>query len=43
MICNYDKSKLSPAGYIVLVDDVNIKLPNGITVPNGVTLEIPSI
>ncbi|CUM54255.1 unnamed protein product [Debaryomyces tyrocola] len=37
MICNYDKSKLSPAGYIVLVDDVNIKLPNGITVPNGVS------
>lgn len=36
MIDHYDKSKLSPAGYVVLVDNVDVKLPNGILVPNGV-------
>lgn len=37
MIDNYDRSKLSPEGYVVLVDDVDVKLPNGITVGNGTT------
>ncbi|ODV81996.1 NAD-specific glutamate dehydrogenase [Suhomyces tanzawaensis NRRL Y-17324] len=37
MIEHYDRSKLSKDGYVVLVDDVDIVLPNGITVGNGVT------
>ncbi|KAF2032092.1 NAD-dependent glutamate dehydrogenase [Setomelanomma holmii] len=37
MISNYDASKLSLEGYRVLVDDSNIRLPNGDLVYNGTT------
>lgn len=37
MISQFDISKLSPEGYRVLVDDKNIKLPNGEHVQNGTT------
>ncbi|KAJ3286072.1 NAD-dependent glutamate dehydrogenase [Borealophlyctis nickersoniae] len=36
MISNFDISKLGPKGFRVLVDDTNVKLPNGIIVDNGV-------
>lgn len=36
MIENYDRSKLSSKGYIVLVDDVDIDLPSGQHVDSGV-------
>ncbi|KAI5955896.1 GDH2 [Candida jiufengensis] len=36
MIEHYDRSKLSNEGYIVLVDDMDIKLPNGTVVTSGV-------
>jgi glutamate dehydrogenase len=35
MIGHFDASKLSPEGYRVLVDDTNIRLPNGDLVYNG--------
>lgn len=35
MISDYDASKLSPQGYRVLVDDNDIKLPDGTVVDNG--------
>lgn len=35
MISQFDVSKLSPEGYRVLVDESNVKLPNGETVHNG--------
>ncbi|ODV94320.1 hypothetical protein PACTADRAFT_44574 [Pachysolen tannophilus NRRL Y-2460] len=35
MISFFDKKKLSPKGYIVLVDDTDIRLPNGHIVING--------
>ncbi|GME79119.1 unnamed protein product [Ambrosiozyma monospora] len=34
----FDKSKLGPKGYLVLIDDVNVTLPNGEFVANGLTL-----
>lgn len=37
MINNFDISKLSSAGYRVLVDDTNVRLPNGDLVYNGTT------
>jgi glutamate dehydrogenase len=37
MINNFDVSKLSPEGYRVLVDENDIRLPNGDLVPNGTT------
>jgi len=37
MISKYDTTKLSPAGYRVLVEENNIKLPSGETVNNGTT------
>ncbi|KAF1919346.1 Glutamate/Leucine/Phenylalanine/Valine dehydrogenase-domain-containing protein [Ampelomyces quisqualis] len=37
MIGEFDASKLSPEGYRVLVDDANIRLPNGDLVYNGTT------
>ncbi|KAK6464753.1 NAD-specific glutamate dehydrogenase [Scheffersomyces coipomensis] len=36
MIDHFDKSKLSKDGYVVLVDDADIKLPHGQIVDNGV-------
>ncbi|CAK9438238.1 uncharacterized protein LODBEIA_P24880 [Lodderomyces beijingensis] len=36
MIEHYDKSKLSSQGYIVLVDDMDVTLPNGQLVTSGV-------
>jgi len=35
MISNYDATKLSKTGYRVLVDDINVKLPDGEVVNNG--------
>jgi len=37
MISGFDTSKLGPGGFRVLVDDVNVTLPNGEVVPNGAT------
>jgi glutamate dehydrogenase len=37
MISEFDISKLSKDGYRVLVDDLNVKLPTGEVVPNGMT------
>jgi len=37
MINNFDISKLSPEGYRVLVDENDVKLPNGDRVANGTT------
>lgn len=37
MISEFDVSKLSKTGYRVLVDETNIKLPNGEMIPNGTT------
>lgn len=37
MIIHFDTSKLSSEGYRVLVDDTNIRLPNGDLVYNGTT------
>ncbi|KAH7374651.1 NAD-specific glutamate dehydrogenase, partial [Plectosphaerella cucumerina] len=37
MIVNFDLSKLSKDGYRVLVEDVNVRLPNGEMVGNGTT------
>lgn len=36
MIDHYDRSKLSPQGYIVLVDDFDVTLPSGQVVTSGV-------
>lgn len=36
MICHFDKSKLSPQGYMLLVDENNVTLPTGEVVSNGV-------
>lgn len=36
MIDHYDRLKLSPEGFVVLVDDVDVTLPNGSTVALGV-------
>lgn len=36
MIEHYDRSKLSKDGYIVLVDDVDVKLPSGQVITSGV-------
>ncbi|RYY33634.1 hypothetical protein EON62_04050, partial [archaeon] len=36
MISNFDRSKLSARGFIVLVNDVDITLPDGTLVPSGV-------
>lgn len=35
-ISHFDTSKLSPEGYMVLVDDRNVRLPSGEVVPDGV-------
>ncbi|KAF1807376.1 Glutamate/Leucine/Phenylalanine/Valine dehydrogenase-domain-containing protein [Mucor lusitanicus] len=35
MISNFDTSKLSPEGFRVLVDEDNVKLPDGTVVENG--------
>ncbi|CEG82663.1 Putative NAD-specific glutamate dehydrogenase [Rhizopus microsporus] len=35
MIHHFDKNKLSPQGFCVLVDDNNVTLPNGIVVESG--------
>ncbi|KPV72444.1 uncharacterized protein RHOBADRAFT_55909 [Rhodotorula graminis WP1] len=35
MVSNFDRSKLSPEGYIVLVDDRDVTLPNGDIVADG--------
>ena len=35
MVENFDKSKLSPKGYFVHVNDINVKLPNGEVVESG--------
>lgn len=37
MIAHFDTTKLSPAGYRVLVEDTNVTLPSGELVPNGTT------
>ncbi|PQE30774.1 hypothetical protein CJF32_00005985 [Rutstroemia sp. NJR-2017a WRK4] len=37
MISEFDMSKLSSEGYRVLVDEVNVKLPNGDLISNGTT------
>lgn len=37
MINQFDVSKLSPEGYRVLVDENDVRLPNGDLVPNGTT------
>ena len=37
MIDHYDRSKLSKDGFVVLVDDVDLTLPNGTVVTSGVT------
>lgn len=37
MISHFERSKLSPEGYLVLVDDTNYKLPDGTVIDNGVT------
>lgn len=34
-ISEFDVSKLGPGGFKVLVDDVNVKLPNGVVVESG--------
>lgn len=36
MINHYDRSKLSKDGFVVLVDDQDIKLPNGTVITSGV-------
>lgn len=36
MVSSFDKSKLSDEGYLVLIEDTNVKLPNGLEVENGV-------
>lgn len=36
MIDHYDKSKLSPLGFVILVDDVDRTLPNGYVVTSGI-------
>lgn len=33
---HFDKSKLGPKGYAIMVDDKNVKLPNGKVIQNGV-------
>jgi glutamate dehydrogenase len=35
MVIHFDKSKLSPQGFVVSVDDVDITLPDGTKVPSG--------
>lgn len=37
MIENFDSTKLSHSGYIVLVDDFDVKLPNGTVVTSGIS------
>jgi glutamate dehydrogenase len=37
MISNFDTTKLSPNGFRVLVDEDNVKLPDGTIVENGLT------
>lgn len=37
MIENYDRSKLSKDGYIVLVEDIDVVLPNGMKITSGVS------
>jgi glutamate dehydrogenase len=37
MISGFNTSKLSPKGYRILIDEVNVKLPTGEVVPNGTT------
>ncbi|SCW03991.1 LAFE_0H03510g1_1 [Lachancea fermentati] len=37
MVSKFDKSKLSPRGFFVSVDDIDIMLPNGVIVANGTT------
>ena len=37
MIDHYDRSKLSKDGFVVLVDDVEVTLPNGMVVTSGVS------
>jgi len=36
MVNHYNKSKLSSEGYLVLIDEVNVTLPSGETIDNGV-------
>ena len=37
MISSFDKKKLSPQGWVVLVDDNQVKLPSGEIVENGLS------
>lgn len=37
MIDSYDRTLLSPEGFVVLVDDVDVRLPNGTVVTSGVS------
>jgi len=37
MICHFDTKKLSKEGFRVLIDEKDVKLPNGELVPNGET------
>ncbi|KAF9941857.1 NAD-dependent glutamate dehydrogenase [Modicella reniformis] len=37
MISNFDVSKLSPKGFRVLVDEMNVKLPSGETIDDGLS------
>jgi glutamate dehydrogenase len=37
-VCNFDKKKLSPEGFLVLVNDLDVKLPDGTMVASGVDL-----
>ncbi|CUM66745.1 uncharacterized protein PRCAT00004426001 [Priceomyces carsonii] len=36
MISSYDRTKLSKDGFVVLVDDIDVKLPNGKLITSGV-------
>ncbi|KAH0536921.1 glutamate dehydrogenase (NADP(+)) gdh1 [Glutinoglossum americanum] len=37
MISSFDSSKLSPKGYRILIDEMNVRLPTGEVVTNGMT------
>ena len=36
MISHFDRSKLSKDGYVVLIEDIDITLPSGEVVPDGI-------
>lgn len=38
MIKDFDRTKLSPKGFVVLIEDKNVVLPDGTTVENGAKL-----